>query len=430
MALVFGGIVPPAYKRGFDPSAYQPPSPVFRIVDFNALPGWHSDDIVDAFPAFLHSCEKIKTRAEDAPFNSQENLGDAFEGFSLAGRVAEWKQACDMAHAIDPGQYASEAAFEAAIRIFFQNEFQPVQILSARAPKSDGPARGRAVQLEETGVFTGYFEPIYEAGKEKSERFPVPILARPDDLIDVNLGSFRDNLAGSRISGRVEGSRLVPYWGRREINEGALEGKTEVLAWMDPDDLFFLQIQGSGQLLFDDGTRIRAGYAGGNGRAYTAIGRILVQSGEMALADASMASIRSWLDRASEEDARALREANVSYIFFRELGAPPEGLGPPGAQGVNLTPERSLAVDRRFHALGMPVFVDIEETPQTLTPIRKLMIAQDTGGAIRGPVRGDFFWGAGPAAGDFAGAMNAQGRMFVLLPRARVDALDAYQRAQ
>jgi membrane-bound lytic murein transglycosylase A len=316
------------------------------------------------------------------------------------------------------------------VRLFFETYFQPVEVLNRYIARSDGPARGRTPMIEDSGVFTGYFEPVYDARRSPSGRFSAPLYARPDDLIDVELGAFRKDLAGARVSGRLEGARLVPYADRDAINKGALQGRAETLAFLDPNDLFFLQIQGSGRIVFPDGAVERIGYDGANGRPYAAIGRVLVERGDMKLEDASMQSIRAWLESAAPEDAAALREANPSYVFFRELPAPAEGaelsdsIGPLGAQGVPLTPERSLAVDRRFHAMGAPVFVDIEPVEVVgPNPIRRLMIAQDTGGAIRGPVRGDVFWGLGDEAGARAGAMNARGRMFVLLPKSRAEAL-------
>ncbi len=425
-AIVFTGIIPLAPPRQIDDDAYGAPSPVFRLVGYDALPGWREDNVAAALPAFFQSCERIAERRADAPANALENLGPDYENWSLAGEAADWKEACDAARALERDAYSDEAAWNAAVRGFFETAFRPVEVLAKRAPLSDGPARGSPPRIEEQGVFTGYFEPIYKGRRAPRGRFTTPLYQRPDDLIDVELGQFRPDLAGERVAGRLEGARLVPYPARRAINDGALDGRAEPLAWLDPDDLFFLQIQGSGRIAFDDGETLRVGYDGANGRPYTAIGRILVERGAMTVAEASMQSIRDWLAGASKEDARGLREENESYVFFRPLEPPPEGFGPIGAHGAPLLPGRSLAVDRRFHALGAPAFVDIEPVPTAgAEPIRRLMIAQDTGGAIRGPVRGDFFWGAGDDAAARAGAMNAKGRLFILLPSARAEALAA-----
>lgn len=414
------------WDRDIDDDAYGPPSPVFRLTTFDALPGWRDDAVSAALPAFLQSCAAISKRPADAPANSQENLGSDFENWSLAGTIAEWTPACQAARALAPQAPAGATPSDDAVRRFFETWFTPVEVGSKQTPLAGGAAQGRPARLDNRGAFTGYFEPLYEARRTPEGRFTAPLYQRPDDLVDVDLGQFRADLAGERVAGRLDGTRLTPYPARRAINEGALEGRTQPLAWLDPDDLFFLQIQGSGRVTFKDGETLRVGYAGANGQPYTAIARILVQRGDMTVEQASMQALRGWLASASAEDARALREANQSYVFFRALMAPPEGFGPIGAQGVPLLPGRSLAVDRRFHAMGAPVFVDIEPVSAAgPEPIRRLMIAQDTGGAIRGPVRGDYFWGAGAAAAARAGPMNAQGRLFVLLPKTRAQALAA-----
>ncbi len=432
--IVFGGGLTPAFKRTFDLDAYAQPTPVFRVTDFSALPDWRLDSVDAAFPAFLLSCEKLIAKPDDAPASTQENLGADYGSFSIAGPAADWKPACRAGQELDRSNYSDGDAWRGVVRLFFETHFRPVEVAGKYVPRDDGPARGRAPMTENLGVFTGYFEPVYEARRAPIGRFTAPLYSRPDDLVDVNLGSFRQDLAGARVAGRLEGSRLVPYADRKEINGGALQGDADVLAYLDPNDLFFLQIQGSGRLVFSNGEVERVGYHGANGRPYTAIGKVLVDRGAMSLAEASMQSIRAWLDNASPEEAQALREANPSYVFFRRLDGPgdAEGLsddeGPLGAQGVALTSERSLAVDLRYHPLGAPVYVDIEPVEAVgPRPIRMLMVAQDTGGAIRGPVRGDVYWGSGPDAGDRAGAMNAKGRLYLLLPRARADALAARQ---
>lgn len=421
-AVIFTTISP--WDRDIGDDAYGPPSPVFKIASFDALPGWREDQVSAALPAFVQSCERITKRPADAPANSQENLGDEFESWSLAGAVADWTPACEAAGALMPQDAGAATPVDDAARQFFERWFTPVEVFAKRTPLHGGPAQGLAPRIDNKGAFTGYFEPIYEARRAPEGRFNAPLYQRPDDLIDVDLGRFRADLAGERVAGRLDGTRLVPYPARQAINQGALDGRTQPLAWLDPDDLFFLQIQGSGRVTFDDGETMRIGYDGANGRPYTAIARILVQRGDMTVAEASMQSLRHWLASASTDDAQALRETNESYVFFRALPPPPEGFGPIGAHGAPLLPGRSLAVDRRFHAMGAPVFVDIEPVSANgADPIRKLMIAQDTGGAIRGPVRGDYFWGPGDEAAERAGPMNAQGRMFVLLPKARAEAL-------
>jgi peptidoglycan lytic transglycosylase A len=426
--LVFGGILPPSFKKQDDDSAFGAPRFEYRIVRFSDLEGWRRDDPEAAFQAFVSSCVKFDAMAASAPANPSENLGDEYSGISISGSAAQWQEICAVAERVGADSYASQVLKLNALRHFFEVEFVPVQFLNRRDPLPDGPAKNTRPRIEETGVFTGYFEPAYSASRVRTDVYSAPVYARPDDLVDVDLGAFREDLAGERIAGRVDGGRLVPYPDHQAINQGALDGKTEPIAWLAPNDLFFLQIQGSGQLTFDDGAQLHIGYAGQNGHPYTAIGRVMVEREVMALKDVSMQSIRQWLGSAAVNEARAMREENASYVFFRRLDGV-GAMGPLGAQGVPLTPERSLAVDRRFHVLGAPVWIDIDSVEGNgRRRIQKLMIAQDTGGAIRGPVRGDVFWGAGPRAEQIAGQMNARGRMYVLVPQSVIAQLSARQR--
>ena len=426
--IVFGGVLPPSLRQPPSLDGYGAPSFSYKVVDYGDLPGWMQDDPTPAFETFLISCATIAAKDDAAPANAFENLGAANEGVSMGGAVGHWRAVCDAALQVDLRYHADARARRSDIRAYFEFYFRPVQALAMRDPLPEGPARGGRAIIEETGTFTGYFEPVYAASRQPTPQRKGAVYPRPEDLVDVDLGVFRDDLRGERVAGRLEGARLAPYPDRAAIYGGALEGIAEPIAWMDETDLFFLQIQGSGQLIFDDGQRARVNYAGQNGRPYTAIGRVLREKGAMALEDISMQSIREWLENADPAEARALREHNESYVFFRTLETTALDEGPIGAQGAPLTAGRSLAVDRRFHTLGAPVFVDIAPVEGAGgAPIRRLMIAQDTGGAIRGPVRGDFYWGAGAEAGEIAGRMNAQGRMFVLLPAALVETLVAQQ---
>ncbi|MEM8770008.1 MAG: MltA domain-containing protein [Pseudomonadota bacterium] len=418
--IVFSGLKPPSFQRELDTADYGPPVPVLQIVDYDDLPGWERDNVAAAFPAFLRSCTAMQAKLPTARANPLENPGAEYDGPSIAGTAGDWAQACRVAGDMKREQYSDDIVWAGAVRQFFRDQFLPVRILEKRAPLGASGVKGGHPRIGDTGIFTGYFEPLYPARREPEGVYQTPLLSRPDDLVDVDLGAFNSDFAGERISGKLIGARLQPYDDRRAINNGALNGRAKTLAYLDPNDLFFLQIQGSGRLQFPNGETMRVGYDGANGHAYTAIGRVLVQRGDLALEKTSMQTIREWLNLAGPEAAESLRETNASYVFFRELEPAPEGLGPPGAQGVALTPERSLAVDRRFHPLGAPVFVEIDGF-EGVAPIRKLMIAQDTGGAIRGPIRGDFFWGAGDLAGAKAGKMNASGRFFLLLPRAHAE---------
>lgn len=336
---------------------------------FADLPGWEEDDPSGALAAFLRSCRRMKSPACEA-----------------ASRV-------------------QTAAADTA-RTFFETHFQPFAVSAGDDPE---------------GLFTGYYEPLLRGSRERSERYRVPLYVRPPELVMVDLGDFREELKGQRIAGKVEEGELVPYPDRRAIEEGALAGRDLELVWVDdPVDAFFLQIQGSGRVRLDDGgddgREMRVGYAAQNGHPYFAIGKDLVERGALTKEEVSMQSIRRWLEQ-NPDLADDVMARNASYVFFEEL----EGEGPLGAQGVPLTPGRSLAVDLKHWQLGAPVWLDTrapsprEGAPDR--PLRRLMIAQDTGGAIRGVVRGDVFWGHGDEAAEVAGRMKHPGRMWVLLPR-------------
>lgn len=346
--------------------------------EFAALPGWADDCHAEALPALRRSCERLARRADT----------DSLGAGGLAGTVADWRPVCAALAALADGTEA---------RAFLERWFTPHR-------------------ADAEGLFTGYYEPTLAAAPRRSDAYATPLHARPDDLVSVALGDFRADLAGERVAGRVVDGRLRPYPSRREIAAGALDGRGLEIAWAaDPVDAFFLQIQGSGRLAFADGTVARVGYDGQNGRPYTAIGRVLAAEGALAREEVSMQSIRAWL-AANPDRAEAVMNANASYVFFRPIA----GDGPIGAQGAALTPGRSLAVDLRFTPLSVPVWVDTTApTPDGAgaRPLRRLMVAQDTGGAIRGPMRGDVFWGAGAEAAAVAGRMNSRGRYYLLLPR-------------
>lgn len=399
----------------------------YRIVSYRALDGWAEDNHDEALHAFLRSCAAMTPLTNDVPANRREALGPNVGDISVAGTIADWRAPCIEAARLAARTNDAPDAQRAAARMFFETNFQPLQILDVRAPGATHPRPTAPPLVRESGLFTGYFEPVYEASATPTEIFSAPVLARPADLIEVDLGAFREELAGKRIAGRVSGGSLRPYADHRAINSGALSGETAPLAYMDPNDLFFLQIQGSGQLTIGD-ERLRIGYAGQNGHPYTAIGKVMRERDIMPLSEISMQTIRTWLENASPRAAREMREENASYVFFIELNIDDgPGAGPLGAQGVSLTDKRSLAVDRRYHPMGAPVWIDLDpiDGASEGERFRRLMIAQDTGGAIRGPVRGDVFWGAGARAGEIAGTMRANGRMFVLAPRAVVRRLEA-----
>ena len=376
----------------------QPPvaPPLLRLdaVPFAELEAWTERDPRPALQAFSRSCAAFATRPDDAP------LG----GVNYAGSAGEWRQVCGKAE-LTPID-SPEAA-----RAFFESEFVPYRVV---------PGSG-------AGLFTGYYEPQLRGSRTRQGPYQTPLYGVPLDLVSVDLGLFRETLRGQRLVGKVLDGRLIPYPARAEIEDG-FSVAIPILFVDDPIDAFFLQIQGSGRVLLDDGTVVRAAYAAQNGRPYTAIGAILIQRGELERQAVSMQTIRAWLLQHPEE-AKQLMNANASYVFFREQPIGDASLGALGAQGVPLTPEASLAVDLTVHALGVPVWIDtVAPDPDTTKPdrtFRQLLVMQDTGGAIRGPVRGDVYWGYSAEAGSVAGRMRSEGRMIVLLPRSIASRLGA-----
>ena len=263
------------------------------------------------------------------------------------------------------------------------------------------------------GLFTGYFEPVLKGSMIKSREFTFPLYPRPLDLILVSLGDWRKSMKGKRIAGKVVGPRLKPYFTRKEIREGALFSTTEPIIWLSSDiDAFFLHIQGSGKIELPDGSQVRIGYAGHNGHNYFPIGRHLKKIGAIRSEDMSLQKIKSWLI-AHPKQKNIVMDLNPSYIFFRRIA----NEGPIGAQGLALTPGRSLAVDRKFFPLGMLIWLDVDYADEEGMRLQRLMVAQDTGGAIKGPIRGDVFWGSGEKALELAGPMKAQGNLFILIPK-------------
>lgn len=267
-----------------------------------------------------------------------------------------------------------------------------------------------------SGLFTGYYEPELKGSRRAGGNFTVPLYRVPPDLVQIDLGQFAADLKGRTIAGRVENGRLRAYPDRAAIDNGLLQGKGLELLWVDDAvEAFFLQVQGSGRVLLPDGGVARVGVGGHNGLGYVPIGRVLIDSGKIAREQLSMQAVRDWL-RANPAEARELMQRNPRYVFFREIAGGGPHDGPIGAQGVALTPGRSLAVDRRFVPLGVPVWLDTAASDGA--KLQRLMVAQDTGGAIQGPVRGDIFFGAGEAALEQAGRMRSPGGYYLLLPKA------------
>ena len=360
------------------PTALSSESPVRSPDPANALeagvhlasrppPELESEQAARALAAFRLSCPTLQKRTDLSGLTKGE----------------DWREPCDAAGSVAPGAAAA----------FFRTTFVPVRV-------GDG-----------TLFATGYYEPELAGSRTRRPGYDVPIYGKPPDLVDIELDDFSTALAGKRIRGRIADGTLVPYWDRAAIEEGALGGRGLEIAWgADPIEVFFLQIQGSGRLRLPDGGEMRIGYAGQNGHAYTAIGRLLLERGQIASGQASMQAIVAWM-RDHPAEGRALMRENASYVFFRELTGP----GPLGALGLPVTPRTSVAADPRFVPLGAPVVLSSDHDE-----VRGIWIAQDTGGAIKGANRFDTFWGAGEEARAIAGGLTARGEAWLLLPRAAV----------
>lgn len=341
---------------------------LLKQANWQDLDGLLQDNVVDAWPAWLQSCTRL-------------------------GKRAQWKTACDAA-------LLMKQPNNAAIIDYFSNYFDVY-----RTYNEDGTT---------TGTITGYYQPLLNGSKTQSTQYPYPLYREPADLITVELADVYPELKFKRIRGKLEGKKLVPYRTRAEIDAKPSPLAGNELFWIDDIiDVFFLQIQGSGVVQLDNGEQVQVGYANQNGYPYKSIGKLLVEQGELTLDKASMQGIKNWA-RNNPDKLSALLNSNPSYVFFREL---PAGLpGPLGALSVPITAERSVAIDPKFIPLGAPIFLSTTE-PNSNKPLKRLMLAQDTGGAIRGGVRADFFWGAGDAAGARAGSMKQQGEIWVLLPK-------------
>ena len=365
-----GKIPPAATALPVPVSPVLPTAAILRPSTYSALPGWAQDDLREAWPAFRASCEVLI-------------------------RKAEWKDVCTLARDVAP-------ADARIVRQFFENMLVPHQVVNA-----DGT---------DQGLVTGYYEPLLRGARKRSGVFQTPLYRRPDDLLNVDLAGVYPELKSLRLRGRMVANKVVPYWTRAELMQGDTLAGRELLWVDDPIDAFFLQVQGSGRVqLTDSQETVRVSYADQNGHPYKSIGRYLVDRGEMTLEQASAQSIKAWY-AAHPARQQELLNANPSYVFFREDKLADPNRGPKGSLGVPLTPQRSIAIDAQFLPLGAPIFLATTQ-PNSEAPLQRLMMAQDTGGAIRNAVRADFFWGFGTFAGEQAGKMKQRGMMWVLLPR-------------
>ncbi|RUW28810.1 MULTISPECIES: murein transglycosylase A [unclassified Mesorhizobium] len=359
--------------------------PTFSEKSFGDLPGWDEDDHLAAFAAFRRSAFHVLTK----PYRTG-SLGIDFNAF--AGAYAE-------ARSVSP-------ANRSQARSFFERHFVPVLV-----PADNGGA----------GLVTGFYEPQVEASPVRTERFVVPLLSRPADLIDIDDKNRPAGMDPYLAFGRDTPAGPVEYPDRGAIERGALSGRNLEIAWLaDKVDVFFIHVQGAARLKMTDGRLCRVTYAAKSGQRFTGPGKILSEIGEIPIAKVTMQSIRAWF-KAHPDRVDEILWQNRSYIFFREAPVDDPALGPVAAAKVPLTPGRSVAVDRLLHTFGTPFYIDAP----TLTafdgnPFRRLMIAQDTGSAITGPARGDLFAGSGDAAGEIAGVVRNAADFYALVPRGLV----------
>jgi membrane-bound lytic murein transglycosylase A len=379
------------------PAVIQPVEPkkptlMFRAVNFNQLPGWQTADLKKSLEAFQTSCRAFMRQ------NPEQVVGTD----DITLQVKDWQPACNVALTINP-------VTESAAKSFFQEWFYPVEFFD----KETGP-----------GLFTGYYLPSIKGSHKKTKEFSIPLYETPDDLIISDLGMFFNDLKNRRIVGRLEKRKLIPYYTRAQINQGAIKGKAKVLVWINsPVDRLFLEIQGSGVIELPNGKNFYIGYDAQNGLPYTAIAGVLIRQGVMTKDNASMQAIKRYLTEHPEEMDKVI-DQNQSFVFFRQMN---EGVAL-GSQGVSLTPGYSLAIDKQWIPMGTPLWLSTTRPdsahPDKNKPMRRLMIAQDTGGAIRGKIRGDVFWGGGERATMIAGHMKNPGNYWLLLPKHTISRLD------
>lgn len=359
----------PKIKTEKEDLAKIPDYGLLKKSDWSAIESsFESDNVLLTWTAWLRSCSVLKQKDT-------------------------WKKVCDLADDIkEPSDENIKNYFKKYFNLYSANNM-------------DG---------SDTGTITGYYQPILKGSKVKTSHYKVPLYTTPKDLITVDLSDVYPELKSKRLRGKLAGNKLIPYLSRAEIDgQGSPLAGNEIVWVEDPVEAFFLEIQGSGIIQFDNGEAMQIGYADQNGYPFKAIGSTLVQKKEITMAEASMEGIKNWA-RKNITKLREFLNMNASYVFFRKL--PNDLPGPIGALGVSIEAERSVAIDPKFIPLGAPVFLSTTQ-PNTSEPLERLMVAQDTGGAIRGGVRADFYWGSGDEAGRKAGSMKQQGKIWTLLPR-------------
>jgi membrane-bound lytic murein transglycosylase A len=363
-----------ALPQNCPPAPTPPPAPrvVYEPAAWAQLPGWDVDEAQEAWPAILKTCSAI-------------------------GRRSEWQSLCAAAQ-------TDTVVTSQDVRTLLERYLEPYRVI-----------RQTGTQREDNGLITGYFEPQMHGSRTASAQFATPLYAPPPDLLTVDLSSLYPELKGKPVRARLDGRKVVPYYSRGDLAADPQVHGSELVFVDDALGAFLLEVQGSGRVLLPDGQTIRLEYADQNGYPYRSIGRYLVDHGELSVADATMAGIRQWVS-AHPDRVPELLNSNPSVVFFREEPLLDPSVGPKGALGVPLTPRRSVAVDPSAVPLGAPVFL-ATTMPASEVPLERLVVAQDTGGAIRGAVRADFFWGTGPEAADEAGKMRQSGRLWLLWPK-------------
>lgn len=390
---------PPPAPLNVAPPPRAEPLAVYTPVDVNELPGWTQDSVAQGLPALKRSC---------AQFDNQEPETIVGRGV-IARSVRAWQAACESLKQVSDG--------DAALRAALARDFTAYRVALSQPAKPAAASNDR-------GTFTGYYEADLNGSLTRGGAYQVPIYGRPRNLVTVNLKDFLPpsvqlpgGVPASLVGRVIENGQVKPYYTRAEIDaDGAIADEADVLLWADdPVAVHILHIQGSGRVTLPDGQVMRVGFAGSNGRVFRGIGSILLEAGAVKPGGASMVAVREWLARHPTEAATYMNR-NTRYIFFRRLGPAEAEDGPVGALGVSLTPLRSMAVDPHFIPLGAPIWLDTVD-PDGL-PLQRLMVAQDVGSAITGPVRGDIFWGHGENAFGKAGRMKSTGNYFIFVPNA------------
>lgn len=356
----------------------------YTKMSWSDLPGWEQEQANNLWLALVNNCRGL--------------MRPIAGSLTIPARATPqaWQPVC---HAVaESGQpvRSNDAAF---VKNFLETHLQPWQVAGANGNRN---------------MVTGYYEPVVKGSRSQGGEYQWPMYAPPADLLTIDLGGVYPELAGKRIRGKLEGNKIVPYDTRAQIN--AKSDKPPVIAWLDdPVEAFFLQIQGSGRVLLDNGETLRLAYADHNGRPYTSIGKWLADQGEMPISQASMQNIKAWA-KANPGRVNEMLNVNQAMVFFRPERVDDENIGPKGAYGIPLIAQRSVAVDPTFVPLGSPVFLSTTQ-PGSSTPLQTVVFAQDTGAAIKGAARTDFFWGSGAQAGELAGKMKQQGTVWILWPK-------------